>query len=83
VNALATELDLGIGKRWLVINRAPAAVDPAVEAVAKEAGLPIPLTLPQDEAIARADITSASLLDLPDDSPAAAGVADLLRRLSA
>ena len=83
VNALATELDLGIGKRWLVINRAPQTVDPAVEAVAKEAGLPILLTLPQDEAIGRADITGASLLDLPDDSPAAKGVEELLRRLTA
>ena len=83
VNALATELNLGIGKRWLVINRAPPTIDPAVEAVAKEAGLPILLTLPQDEGIARADITGTSLLDLPDDSPAATGIDDLLRRLTA
>jgi CO dehydrogenase maturation factor len=83
LSALAAELELGIGKRWLVLNRAPAQVDLAVEAAAKECGLPIALTLPTDPAIGKADLTGTSLLELGDDSPAASGVAELLRRLTA
>jgi CO dehydrogenase maturation factor len=82
LSALATELELGIGKRWLVLNRAPATIEPAVTAAARESGLAIALTLPEDPAIGGADLTGASLLEL-NASPAADGVETLLARLTA
>ena len=82
LSALATELELGIGKRWLVLNRSPATIDPAVAAAARESGLPIALTLPDDPAIGCADLGGTSLLELAG-SPAADGVETLLERLTA
>ncbi len=81
LDALADEIELGIGARWLVLNRVPATIDPAVEAAARETGLPLLPLVPEDPGVVRADLAGTSLLEL-DGSPAAAGVESLLRRLT-
>lgn len=74
LNALANELEIGIGARYLVIDRAPDELDPALVNAVKATGLVLLGTVPEDPGVTRCDLTGRGLFDLPDDSPALAAV---------
>jgi len=78
LDALASELDIVVGKRYLVINRAEEPLDPALVAAADATGLEFLGVIPDDDAVTRADLDSRGLLDLPSDSPAVVAVSLML-----
>ncbi|MBT7065234.1 MAG: hypothetical protein HN919_02950, partial [Verrucomicrobia bacterium] len=68
---LADSLDLRIGRRLLVLNSTSGTRTPAVQAVFDAAGLRIDTCIPLDPAILDFDAEERSLIELPEDSPAA------------
>jgi CO dehydrogenase maturation factor len=79
LDALADELEIDIGARYLVVNRASDPLDPALVAAIDETGLEFLGTVPEDPGIARCDLDGVGLFDLPEDSPALAAVRNMVR----
>jgi CO dehydrogenase maturation factor len=83
IRELADQLDLPVGKAWLLLNRPYAAGEGA-----GPPSLPIPLlaAIPHDPALPAWEASGRSFLDLPDGSPAAASIAgaipDLLQGIA-
>jgi CO dehydrogenase maturation factor len=71
---LADSLDLEIGRRLLVLNSTSGTRTPAVQAAFDAAGLHIDTSIPLDPAILDFDAEERSLIELPEDSPAAQAV---------
>jgi CO dehydrogenase maturation factor len=67
---LADELNVAVGSRFLVVNRAEEPLHPALLQAVAETGLPLLGVIPADEAIAERDLSGAGLFELPSDSPA-------------
>ena len=78
LNALADELKIAVGARYLLVNRGVAPLDPILIAAADATGVPLLGVIPGDEGVTSADLTGAGLFDLQHDSPALAEVRRLL-----
>ncbi len=81
IRDLVGELHLKIKHQSVVINMAPAAVDPAIEMELGRLGLKADLVVPEDPQVCQADLEMKSLLDLPADSPAVRAVDGMMARL--
>jgi CO dehydrogenase maturation factor len=68
---LADSLDLQIGRRLLILNSTSGTRTPAVQAAFDATGLRIDTCVPLDPAILDFDAEERSLIELPEDSPAA------------
>jgi len=79
LSELADELKIGIGARYLVINRAAPWLDPALVSAIEQSGLELLGVVPTDENIATCDLGGQGLFDLPEDSAALACVKDMIR----
>ena len=67
IDALVDELQLEIERRVVIINRATQGT-PELKALAKDAGLAVAGVVPQDEAVAQADLQGKPVCGLPDTS---------------
>ncbi len=81
ISALCDDLEIGVGARWLVVNRAQDGVAPAVRREAAAAGLEVAAAIPEDQQVVRLELSGRSLLELPDDSSAASAAGRLLRMM--
>ncbi len=78
LDVLASELDIGIGARYLVINRTRGPLDPALVREAEATGLPLLGTIPHDDAIVRSDLDGVGLFSLPPNSTALSAMKDMI-----
>lgn len=78
LSALADELKIAVGARYLLINRVSGPLDPALVAAVAETGVELLGTVPTDEAIGHIDLAGTGVFDLPADSAALAAVKGLL-----
>lgn len=78
LSALADELKVAVGARYLIVNRGTEPLDPALMAAIEETGVPLLGVVPPDDGVTRADLAGCGLIDLPDDSPALAAVRTML-----
>lgn len=78
---VAEELELAIGRIGLVVGRWQGAEDPAFEEALAGTGLEVEGRIPYDEALFRIDLAGKSVMELPDDSLAAAAVEEMMNRL--
>ncbi len=79
IHELIESLDLRIGQKGLVVNRAPETLDPAFLEEVEKLGLTIVGKVPQDANLETFDFEQRSLIDLPDDSPAVLAVNEILK----
>jgi CO dehydrogenase maturation factor len=82
LDALASELDIDVGERYLVINRTAHPLDPALEQAAEETGLTLLGIVPEDGEIAACDLRGHGLFELPSDSPALLAVKDMVGEIA-
>ncbi len=82
LDELANELDIDVGERYLIVNRADDPLDPALQRAAEETGLTMLGTVPDDREIAQCDLEGTGLFDLPDTSPALIAVRDMVSRIT-
>lgn len=79
LNALADELKIAVGARYLIVNRTEEPLDPALVAAVEATGVPLLGTIPSDAGITRIDLEGDGVFALADDSPALAAVARLMK----
>ncbi len=81
IRDLVSELKLVVKRQSVIINFAPARLDPAITEELARLGIDSVATIPFDEAIGEYDLKLKSLLDLPDTAKAVRAVNDLMTRL--
>ncbi len=81
INEMLADLKLSVANVGLVVNRAPAQLGRAFLDEAERIGVEILCTLPNDDTLLEFDMDRKSLLDLPDNSPAAVAVNGLMEKV--
>lgn len=81
IQELVTELKLVVRKQVVIINFAPAKLDPLVTAELTRLGINPTATIPLDEEVYQYDLRLESLLELPDTSRAVKAIDDLMTKL--
>lgn len=79
LNSLADELNIAVGARFLIVNRADEPLDPALVSAIDATHVPLLGTVPNDPEIAAIDLAGNGVLALPDDSPALKAVRELMK----
>ncbi|MBE0429163.1 MAG: AAA family ATPase [Thermoleophilia bacterium] len=74
---LADEMEIEVGRKMFVLNRATDSAAAALAPEIERLKLPQVATLPEDPGLFAAEIEGRSLLSLSDDSPAVGGAAPL------
>ncbi len=72
------DLKLDVKNLGIVVTRAPQKLNDKFLEEVKEIGIPVVGIIPDDPALLDFDMEKRSLMELDDDSPAVAAVADLL-----
>lgn len=78
---LVQELGLKVKRKWVVINQAPADIDPLVQAELDRLGISPEMVVPTDNLILEYDLHQRSLLEMPDDSAAVRAIDKLMQKL--
>lgn len=78
LNALADELKIAVGARYLIVNRGSEPLDPALVSAIEATGVPLLGVVPSDDGVTRADLDGSSLFGLGEDSPALSAVRRLI-----
>lgn len=78
IRDLVTELNLRVKHQSIVINMVPGQLDSLVASELERLELKPDVIVPLDDQIYRYDLTMKSLLDLPDESPAASAIGNFL-----
>ena len=81
IRKLVSELKLVVKRKWVLINLAPAKLDPMVTDELARLGIDQVTTIPLDNEIYEYDLKLKPLLDLPDTSKAVVAVSDLMAKL--
>ena len=81
IRDLAADLKLVVKRQLVIINLAPAKLDPLVTEELDRLGIDPIATIPIDEEVYKYDLKLKSLLDLPDTSKAVRAVNDLMAKL--
>ncbi len=82
IKELAKEMELKIGKEFLVINRAPNDLPEILNDTAYRYGFNDVLKVPYDDIIERCNIEGRSLLELSGDSPAFAMINTIANQIA-
>jgi len=78
INDMLGDLKLDVKNLGIVVTRAPQKLNDKFLEEVKEIGIPVVGIIPDDPALLDFDMEKRSLMELDDDSPAVAAVADLL-----
>ncbi len=70
INELAKDLNIGVGKSFLVINQVKNHPSQAVRDIIQNAGLDLIGTIPEDETLYEYDLNGKPTIDLPEDNKA-------------
>jgi CO dehydrogenase maturation factor len=81
IRQLSEELELDIGRRFLVINRVPGALSGTFRERAEGQGLGLLGVVPLDESISEGDLAGKALIDLPDENRAVRAVNDFMQKV--
>ena len=81
IRELVSKLKLVVKRQWVLINFAPAKLDPMVTDELTRLGIDQVTTIPLDNEVYEYDLKLKPLLDLPDASKAVVAVSDLMAKL--
>jgi CO dehydrogenase maturation factor len=81
IRDLVSKLKLVVKRQWVLINFAPAKLDPMVTDELARLGIDRVTTIPLDNEVYEYDLKLKPLLDLPDASKAVVAVSDLMSKL--
>ncbi len=81
INELANELNIGVKRSGLIINRSKADPPAAVLDMLAEAGIELLGTLPDDETLYEYDLNGKPTVELPPGNPAMSASAEIFSRL--
>ena len=69
INKLASELNIGVAKSYLIINQAKSDLPPEVMEILSSDGLELAGTVPADESVYDYDLRGKPTIEIPEDSP--------------
>ena len=81
IRELSEELDVEIGKQFLLINRVPGEPDESFKKKAEEQGVNLLGIIPVDEVIYKNDLAGKAVVDLPDESMAVKVFNDVMKQI--
>jgi CO dehydrogenase maturation factor len=70
IHALAKELNIGVGKRYVVINQTKTAPNDQVLKIIEDNGLELAGTIPEDQSVYEFDLNGRPTIEMADDNPA-------------
>jgi len=79
--AMVPELEIGVGRVYLVINRLQGELPPPLASAVAQTGLELVGTLPEDPAMAQFEFTGRPLIELPADTPVYQAVRHIAYRI--
>jgi len=79
---LMQELHLSISSTYLVMDRAAGIMPPPLEQAIAQVNIELVACVPNDDNIMTFDQQDRPLIELPDDSPAVAAVAEMMEKLT-
>jgi CO dehydrogenase maturation factor len=81
INQLAAELNIGVGKSYLIINKAKSDLPPEVQKILANDGLELAGTVPEDNTVYEYDLTGKPTIDISEDSPSATAAYAIFDRI--
>jgi len=78
---MVPELDIGVGRTYLVMNRLRGEMPPPLADAMRHAGLELVGTVPEDPALAEFEFTARPLLELPQETPVYRSVKEIAERV--
>lgn len=78
---LSKTLNIGIGKTFLIINRAKGALSPEITKFIEESGIPFIGTIPDDNHVYEYDLSGKATVKLPEDSPSVKAAFDVFDKV--
>jgi CO dehydrogenase maturation factor len=82
VAELVTELNIGIGQAYVIVNRLPGGEMPApLKAAVETIGVPLLGVIPADEALMEFEFSGRPLVELGDESPVYRAVAEMMTQI--
>jgi CO dehydrogenase maturation factor len=82
VAELVTELNIGIGQAYVIVNRLPGGEMPApLKAAVETIGVPLLGVIPADEALLEFEFSGRPLVELGDESPVYRAVAEMMTQI--
>jgi len=81
LDKLVKELNLKVKNRFLILDRVNGDIDSKLSAEIDKLNVDLLATIPQDEEVLEYDLLERSLIDLPETSPAAKAVEDLMEKV--
>ena len=81
INEMLGDLKLDVRHKGLIVNRAPETLNSAFLKEAKEIGVPILCTIPEDNNLLEFDMERRSLLELDEDSPAVVAIHQMMEKV--
>jgi CO dehydrogenase maturation factor len=70
IDKLARDLNIGVGKSYLIINQVREEPSDAVLKLIKDAGVELAGTVPQDDMVYNCDLNGKPTVEMPEDNPA-------------
>ncbi|MEZ4528165.1 MAG: AAA family ATPase [Desulfobacterales bacterium] len=70
INELSKELNVGVGKSWLIINQSKNAPSPEVLKMLETANLELAGTIPENEDVYEFDLKGRPTVEMPEDNAA-------------
>ncbi len=74
IDKLARELNIGVGKSYLIINQAKSDMPPEVMDIISQDGLELAGTVPADDAVYEYDLKGIPTIEIGEDNPAVQAV---------
>ncbi len=70
IDKLSQDLNIGVGKSYLIINQAKAEPTPAALKIIEAEGLELAGTIPEDDTVYEFDLNGRPTIEIPDDNNA-------------
>jgi CO dehydrogenase maturation factor len=81
IHKLAQGLNIGVGKSYLIVNRAVNDSESMAVEMIKDSGLELIGTIPNDETVFEFDLKGRPTIEMPDTSPSVKAAFDIFDRI--
>lgn len=81
IDKLSRDLNIGVGKSYLIINQAKSEMPPEVRDIISQDGLELAGTVPADDAVYEYDLKGQPTIDISEDNPAVKAVFEIFDRI--
>ena len=81
IDKLARELNIGVGKSYLIINQAKSDMPPEVMDLISQDGLELAGTVPADDAVYEYDLQGRPTIEIAEDNPAVQAVYSIFDKI--